>query len=171
MKAKTNMNEKKIILGTVILTIIILVGGIFLVSKSTSTPQISATVNAKAFVPDPTSFDWGTIPMNKGNAVKTFTIKNTGSDALKLFNVKTSCHCTKAFVTVGKDESPKFGMDTLSSWVGVVASGNEAKLTVVFDPAYHGPQGVGPINRFVSVETNDRANQKITFTLTGTVVK
>ena len=39
-------------------------------------------------VADPTSFDWNTIPMSKGNAVKSFTIKNTGTDILKLYNVK-----------------------------------------------------------------------------------
>lgn len=165
------MNDKKVIIIMVISTIALLFGGIFFLTKTANTPQITASTKAKAYVSDPTSFDWGTVPMSKGNVTKAFAIKNTGTDTLKLFNVKTSCHCTKAYVTVNGTDSPSFGMSDLSSWVGEVPAGKEAKLTAVFDPAYHGPQGVGPINRFVSVETNDKANSKLTFTLTGTVVK
>lgn len=155
----------------IISTIALLFGGIFFVTKMTSTPQITASQNAKAYVVDTTSSDFGTVPMSKGNITKAFSIKNTGTDTLKLFNVKTSCHCTKAFITVDGADSPSFGMDSLSAWTGEVLAGKEAKLTVVFDPAFHGPQGVGPINRFVSVETNDKSNAKLTFTLTGNVVK
>lgn len=164
------MNDKKAIIVMIALTILILFGGVFFLTK-TSTPQISASQSAKVYVADPTSFDWGNIPMYKGDVNKTFTIKNTGTDILKLYNIKTSCHCTKAYVTIEGINSPSFGMSGLSSWVGEVLAGKEAKLTVVFDPAFHGPQGTGPINRFVSIETNDLANSKLTFTLTGTVVK
>ncbi len=165
------MNEKKFIILMVVATMALLFGGVFFLSKTTSTLQVIASHNAKAYVADATSFDWGNIPMYKGNATKAFAIKNTGTDTLKLFNIKTSCHCTKAYATIAGVDSPSFGMDSLSSWVGEVPKGTEAKLTVVFDPAYHGPQGTGPINRFVSVETNDRVNTKLTFTLTGNVVK
>lgn len=165
------MNNKKAIIIMVISTIVLLFGGVFFLTKTTSTPQISASQNAKAYVADPTSFDWGNIPMDKGNKVKTFTIKNAGTEMLKLYNVKTSCHCTKAYVSINGVDSPSFGMDSLSSWTGEVPAGKEAKLTVVFDPAYHGPSGMGAVNRFVSVETNDAANSKLTFTLTGAVVK
>lgn len=165
------MNDTKLVIVLTISTLIILFGGIFLVTKTTQTPEVTMSQNAKAYVVDPTSFDWGNIPINEGDATKTFIIKNTGSDVLKLMNVKTSCHCTKAYVTIDGKESPNFGMSGISSWVGKVAPKKEAKLTVIFDPAFHGPQGVGPINRFVLVETNDKGNSKLTFTLTGTVVK
>ena len=165
------MNEKKLLIIIGILTVVILFAGIYFLSTTTSTSQISTSDNVKAYVTDPTSYDWGIIPMDKGDVAKTFTIKNNGSDTLKLYNVKTSCHCTKAYVTINGIDSPKFGMDSLSSWTGEVSPGQEAKLTAVFDPAFHGPQGVGLINRFVLVETNDKSNQKLTFTLTGTVVK
>ena len=158
------MNDKKIIILMIISTIVSLFGGIFFLTKTTSTPQITVSQNAKAYVPNSTSFDWGIIPMSKGNVTKAFTIKNTGTDTLKLFNIKT-------YSTINGTDSPSFGMDGLSSWIGEVSGGKEAKLTVVFDPAYHGPQEVGPINRFVSVETNDKANTKLTFTLTGNVIK
>ena len=162
--------EKKLIILTIVSTIIIVVAGSVWLSSS-SAPQISASQNAKAYVISPTSADWGQIPMYKGTVTKEFTLKNTGTDTLKLFNIKTSCHCTKAHMTIDSNDSPDFGMDSYSSWVGEVAPGKEAKLSVIFDPAYHGPQGVGPISRFVSVETNDKTNPKLTFTVTGTVFK
>lgn len=165
------MSDKKLTLILILLTIGVLFGGIYVLSATTNSAQVTVSQSAKAYVAESTSFDWGSIPMYKGYAQKVFTIKNTGTDILKLYNVKTSCHCTKAYITVNGTDSPSFGMDSLSSWVGEVPKGAEARLTVLFDPAYHGPQGTGPINRFVSVETNDKANTKLTFTLTGTVVK
>lgn len=165
------MNEKRLIIILTTITTVILFGGIYILSSTTNTPQVAKTQNAKAYVALPTSYDWGNIPYGGGVVQKIFTIKNSGTETLKLFNVKTSCHCTKAYVTVNGSSSPNFGMDSLSSWTGEVEPGKEAELTVVFDPAYHGPSGIGPITRFVSVETNDRANSKITFTLTGKVVK
>lgn len=166
------MNEKKLIILMIFATVLIVFGGVFVLSSATNnTPRAGSSKDAKAYTVEPTSFDLGNISINGGNVTKTFTIKNTGSGALKLFNVKTSCHCTKARVTIAQDDSPDFGMDGVSSWVGEVPSGKEGKLTVIFDPAFHGPQGVGPINRFVLVETNDSGNPKLTFTLTGTVIK
>ncbi len=165
------MNDKKYILIIAALTLVILFGGITLVSSSSSTPKATATQNAKAETIEATSFDWGNIPINGGNATKAFSIKNTGTEVLKLFNVKTSCHCTVANVTVDGKTSENFGMSGVSSWAGEVKPGKEAKLTVIFDPAFHGPQGTGPVTRFVSVETNARGNEKITYTLTGTVIK
>jgi len=160
---------KKVVIITSIFTLLIIFGGVFFLSQS-NTPEVSASENAKAEVKTTTG-DWGQIPMYKGNVTKTFTIKNIGRDKLKIFNVRTSCHCTKAMITIDGTKSLAFGMNTVSSWVGEVASGKESKLTVVFDPAYHGPNGVGLIERFVSVETNDKLNAKITFAVSGTVYK
>ncbi|OGH11791.1 MAG: hypothetical protein A2857_04855 [Candidatus Levybacteria bacterium RIFCSPHIGHO2_01_FULL_36_15] len=165
------MGEKKIIIGIVLLTILILVGGIFLVSGESSTSAaITSSQNTKATV-DNKNYDWGNIPFKGGNVSKTFTIKNTGTDTLKLMNIKTSCHCTKAQIKIGDTTSPSFGMNSVSSWIGEIPPGQEAELKVIFDPAYHGPQGVGPINRLVSVETNDSNNSRLEFSLTGTVIK
>lgn len=163
--------DKKIILFSILATIIVISVGIVWVSSVTNTPTVSASTHAKATTIDPTSSDWGQIAMFKGPVSKVFRIKNTGTDPLKVFNIRTSCHCTTAQLTTVTDESPLFKMDSVSSWVGIVAPGKEAKLTVVFDPAFHGPDAVGPINRFVEVETNDSTLPKITFTITGNVYK
>jgi archaellum component FlaG (FlaF/FlaG flagellin family) len=164
--------EKKIIIATTIATTLILViAVVWMSATSTNAAQVTASQNAKAYTIEATSADWGQIPMYKGNVTKVFTIKNTGTDTLKLFNIKTSCHCTKAHVTINRVDGPDFGMSGVSDWVGEVAPGNQAKLSIVFDPAFHGPDAVGPITRYVSVQTNDKANPTLTFTATGTVFK
>ncbi len=164
------MNEKKIIILTVASSLVILFGGIFFLTKTTVSPEVTASQEAKVFV-ESKEYDWGTFPYKSGNKTKTFKIKNAGTGVLKLLNVKTSCHCTKAYVTILGNESPTFGMSGFSSWVGEVPPGKEAELTVIFDPLYHGLAGVGPLSRFVSLDTNDGKNLKMTFTLTGNVTK
>lgn len=165
------MNDKKIIIGFVVLTLLILVGGVFVLSSTNTAPvKITASQNAKIEI-DQKTFDWGNIPYSGGNATKTFNIKNTGTDALKLTGVKTSCDCTKAQISIDGKTSPYFSMHSTSSWVGEVAPGKEAQLQVIFDPAFHGPTGVGPMERLISVETNDIQNPKIEFFLKGVVVK
>jgi len=155
-----------------VVTVVLLGGGVFFLSSTTtSVPAVVASDNVKAETLDPTSFDWGNIPYDGEKATKTFIVKNKGTESLKLYNIKTSCHCTKAYMTINGIDSASFGMSGVSNWVGKVAPGKEAKLTVVFDQTYHGPSGVGPITRFVSLDTNDRGIPKITYTLSGTVVK
>ncbi|MDP3733378.1 MAG: DUF1573 domain-containing protein [Candidatus Daviesbacteria bacterium] len=165
------MNNKKIVIIFITITILILGGGIFLLSSTTSAPaKVTTSQNAKILVNEKT-FDWGNILYSGGNATKTFTIKNTGTDILKLTNIKTSCTCTKAQISIDGKTSPYFSMHSTSGWVGEVAPNNEAQLTVIFDPAFHGPTGVGPVERLISLETNDRENSKIEFSLKGVVVK
>jgi hypothetical protein len=45
---------------------------------------------------DTTTYDFGKIEENGGNAIHTFFFSNTGTDTLKLLNVKPSCGCTTA---------------------------------------------------------------------------
>lgn len=166
------MNEKKLVIYISLLTLLIIGGGVFLLSAANvSAPKVVASTNTKAETVEPTSYDFGTIKFDGEKATKVFTIINTGTETLKLYNLKTSCHCTKVHVTINGSDSPDFGMSGISDWVGNVAPGKEAKITVVFNQAYHGSAAIGPITRFVSVETNDKATPKITYTLTGTVVK
>lgn len=163
------MSDKKFILGVIVVTLFIMAGGVLLASKMAS-PQIQATADAKVTVSE-TVFDWGTIGMESGKAEKSFEIKNTGSETLKLFGVKTSCDCTTAQLIQGNTTSPIFGMHTESSYVLDVAPGGKADLKVIFDPAYHGPTGVGPATRQITVSTNDPDKQRLNFILTAMVTK
>lgn len=167
------MFEKKFIGFIVLITAIALLGGVFLVSKNNSGEVASESTmseNAKSVVEE-TSYDWGEIGINDGNVEKIFKIKNDGTDTLKLSNVVTSCMCTTAQLSLGDKTSPTFGMHSKSSYVLDVPSGETAELKVIFDPAFHGPSGVGPINRQIKVETNDQSSPELNFMLTAMVRK
>lgn len=162
------MSEKNIIIVGVTVVIFGLLGAVFFLSKASTPAEITSSQNVALSV-DQNTYDWGTINMKDGNVSKAFIIKNTGTDILKLTKVKTSCHCTKAWIIINGDSSPAFGMNTVSPWVGELAPGGEAELSIVFDPAYHGPNGIGPITRYISVDTNDPKNRTLEFTLTADV--
>ena len=164
------MNNKKIVISFIALTLLILGGGVYVLGATSTPAQITSSQNAKVEIPEKT-FDWGNIPYSGGNVTKTFAIKNTGSDVLKLTGIKTSCTCTKAQISIDGKTSPYFSMHSTSSWVGEVAPGREAQMTVIFDPAFHGPTGVGPMERLISMETNDTQNPSLEFSLKGVVVK
>ncbi|HKZ35790.1 MAG TPA: DUF1573 domain-containing protein [Patescibacteria group bacterium] len=162
------MKFNKLIVGFVLLTAVIIGGGSYLIAK-TSAPQLAADQAAQANVTE-TSFDWGTIGINDGIVEKTFTITNNGAGPLKLAGVVTSCMCTTAQVKTSDSLSPAFGMHQKSSWSEQVEPGQSADLIVAFDPAFHGPSGVGAITRIVTVDTNDASQPQLSFTLTANVV-
>ncbi len=163
------MSSNKVIIIGIGLTLLVIVGGIALVSKSG--PQELAVSQAVKVQISETSHDWGDIPINNGNVKKTFEIKNDSQGILELANVSTSCMCTTAQVKINDQVSPFFGMHSNSSWRGQVPAGGTAEVLIEFDPAFHGPNGVGQITRQISLETNDQTNPKITLNLTGNVIK
>ena len=68
--------------------------------------------------------------------------------------------CTTAFLLKDGEEIGPFGMAGHSGVRGnanlTVNPGEEAVVRVVFDPAAHGPAGVGPIERQVMLEVGDK---------------
>ena len=162
------MTDKKFIVGIVIATLVILAGGVFLAVKMGSGPQVTASPGAKS-VTKVTSHDWGDVKMSEGKVTADFDIENQGSEILKLYNVTTSCMCTTAQLSYKGKKSPEFGMHDKSAYVLEVPAKETAKLTVVFDPAFHGPSGVGPITREINIKTNDPDRGELNFMLTGNV--
>lgn len=162
----------KFIFLIVILSVVILGLGVWLISRPAGGSQlgIQAASEGKAEVEN-TDYDWREIDYGGGDATAEFTVKNSGVGPLSLFEVFTSCMCTTAQVIIGNQKSPFFGMHTKSSWVGKIPAGGQAVLKVVFDPAFHGPQGVGPMERQIVMTTSDPQNPKLEFNLKGTVVK
>ncbi len=159
--------ENKLVIGVIIGTIALIGGGVWL-AGTMKQPDIVVSQDAIAEVEE-TSHDWGAIPLNGGKVNQSFTIKNTGTVPLQLHDILTSCMCTTAQVMINGQSSPEFGMHQKSAWVGEVPPGQEAQLTVTFDPAYHGPSGVGDITRQVKVETNDPNHPQLTFNLAAQV--
>lgn len=170
---KNNKSKKGVdtfLVGIVAFTLLALGGIVYLGIKIGATPQV-ATDQQTSINVDQLQHDWGTINMNDGVVSKTFAIENQGETTLKLYNTKTSCMCTTAQLKTANQVSKKFGMHEKSANIFEVQPGETAELLVEFDPAFHGPSGVGPISRTVTLNTNDSSHQTLSFKLTANVVK
>ena len=122
-----------------------------------------------------TEYDFGTIAMGDGVVRHAFELKNEGTDPIIIEKVYTSCMCTEAEVenSAGERFGP-FGMQghgTLSRTSAVIAVGESVKVEVIFDPAAHGPSGVGLAQRSVYLETNSSVEPTVEVTFTATVTR
>ena len=167
------MSDKKIIIAVILFTVAILAGAIFFLGKSSSKASLEKTAGAKIETTE-TSFDFKDIPYSGGDAIHEFKVKNIGDKPLQIANMVSSCACSKVFLKTPKGEGPKFGMKGMSppsDWTGTLNPGEEGQVVSSFDPTYHGPQGVGPISRSVSFETNDPDKPYVEFSFSGNVIK
>ncbi|MBI2639487.1 MAG: DUF1573 domain-containing protein [Candidatus Sungbacteria bacterium] len=134
-------------------------GGIVTPSVSGSTGAISA---------EEKDFDFGTVSMAAGNVSHLFRIKNTGQESVVIEKMYTSCMCTSATLEVGGKVFGPYGMPGHGfspSIKEAIASGAEAVVNVVFDPAAHGPAGIGRIHRAIIIENNAGEPLKLGFTV------
>lgn len=165
-----NMKTKNVLIGIVLVLVVF----IFLGGTAYGLAQLSTNVevviedDAVASVSE-SQYDWGTIRMYDGMATKVFKVKNTGSKTLKLYNATTSCACTTVQVKTATQQTPALNMHGKSNVVIEIAPGEEAAVEVVFNPAYHGPSGVGAISRVASMKTNDPQQPELKFNLTAVV--
>jgi hypothetical protein len=102
---------------------------------------------------DETKYDFGTISMGDGEVKKLFTVSNdTGAD-VRVDTVATSCMCTNAFIIDGENKRGPFGMpghgNTVPKANEIIKADEKRIIEVVFDPAAHGPAGVGAVERYV----------------------
>lgn len=166
----------KVIIGIIVATAVILVGAVMLLGNTSSGSvkgALEKVAGAKVEAVE-NNFDFKDIPYSGGNAIHEFKIKNSGDKDLKIGNMATSCMCTKVYLKTESGNGPEFGMkghSASSDWTGTVAPGKEGSVVAVFDPTAHGPEGVGPMSRIISFETNDPGHPYMEFTFSGNVVK
>ncbi len=91
--------------------------------------------------------DYGTIKQNANGACE-FLVTNTGSEPLIISNAKGSCGCTVP-------EWPK----------APILPGKSATMTVRYDT-----KRVGPINKNVTITSNDSGNENIVVRIKGNVL-
>lgn len=114
-----------------------------------------------------TSFDFGTISMAAGKLKHAFKIKNVSSEPLVIEKIYTSCMCTTAALVIGGRRFGPYGMPGhgfISKINEKMNAGEEAIIEVVFDPAAHGPAGVGRIQRTITIENNAGQPLELGFT-------
>ncbi len=141
-----------------------LAGLIWLASAGNSGGQNIQGPSNGSLSAEETSFDFGSISMAKGKVSHIFKIKNNSSDQVDITKVYTSCMCTEATLINKNSKKGPFGMPGH----GIVPSiseqlnpGEEAEVEVVFDPAAHGPAGIGTTQRVVSLENNGKSRLDI----------
>lgn len=101
-------------------------------------------------------YDLGTISMSAGKVSRVFKITNSGGTPIQVKKIYTSCMCTTATLTTQKGKAGPFGMPghtVIPTISQIVAPGEEASIEAIFDPAAHGPQGVGKVRRSIYIET------------------
>lgn len=111
-------------------------GRVFEESAQTQTSGPKITV-------DRTLHDFGMIPQFGGTVEATFTVKNKGTELLEIGDITTSCSCTSASISSSR-----------------ILAGDEAELTVVFDPDFH-EEPLDMFKRTVFIPTNDLANPEM----------
>lgn len=169
LKVRRKKINKIIKLSLISLIIILIVGGAvfgtikFFKGRNFGAPKIEIT-NLE--------YNAGTVSMADGLVEHTYEIKNIGPGDLKIKKIWTSCMCTTVRLRVGNKLSSEFGMHNSNSlWSEKIASGETGYLEVAFDPAFHGPGGVGLITRAIYVLTSDPDNKDIEFLLMADVIE
>ncbi len=117
------------------------------------------------------TYDFGTVSMAAGNVSHRFVVRNSGTGPVTVRRITTSCMCTTATLENGGERSGPFGMqghDALPDISQVIAPEQQAFLDVVFDPAAHGPSGVGRISRTVAIQDDQGRVLQIGFQATVT---
>lgn len=119
--------------------------------------------------------DFGTISMGDGDVVHVYELKNRSSEPVTLGEIYTSCMCTTAQAKYEDGTESKVagmrGHGAATALNRAIQPGESFQVEAVFDPAAHGPSGVGPVNRVVYVQTNSREKQMIELKFEATVVR
>ncbi len=129
-------------------------------SRNTYNPTPATTILVESpLVADNPIFDFGTISMANGPVKHLFRLHNSSINPVMIRQIYTSCMCTQASLLIpGGAQFGPFGMPghgVLNPINQELKPGQEAIVEVSFDPAAHGPAGVGRVLRQIYIETNN----------------
>lgn len=128
---------------------------------------VSASSNESLAVEEANNYDFGSISMAAGTVKHQFKIKNTSAEAVTIRKIYTSCMCTTAELLIGGKQFGPYGMpghESIPKINQTLNSNEEAIVEVIFDPAAHGPAGVGKIERTITIEDTDGISVELLFT-------
>lgn len=132
-------------------------------SRSTGPASSTGALRARE-----TNFNFGPISMAAGKVTHRYRFMNAGTEPIVLGKMYTSCMCTTAALV--KSSGRKFapvgmpGHGPIPTLNETMQPKEEAMVEVVFDPAAHGPAGVGPIERVVTMENSAGQPLELAFT-------
>lgn len=164
--------NSKIIIGSIVVSAVILVFGAYSVGQGSKTPSVViSSYNStdqskpKAEIPQ-SSADLGPMKVSDEKS-NDFMIKNSGDKPLQLSNIKSSCGCTVARIVIDGKESEEFGMHSQGSEIFEIAPQKSAIVRITYRPFVMPVYGF--VEREVYVQTNDPLNPNLTFKVTTNV--
>ena len=125
-------------------------------APAVSAPAVAATRPAAALSAREVRFDFGPISMAAGKVSHRYRFKNESAAPVLIQRIYTSCMCTTATLVKGMRMVGSYGMPGHGPLPEVnekLVPGEAAYVDVVFDPAAHGPAGLGHTERVVTIET------------------
>ena len=156
------MNTKTVTIA--ILVAAVLFGFVWWSRSYTNEDVKGASPGAGSLDAAETLFDFGTISMKNGNVNHLFKVANSGASDIEIQTINTSCMCTSAYIEGAHGEKGPFGMPGMGFVPPaneIIKAGESRDIKVVYDPAAHGPAGVGPIDRFVMLTEKGGASLKL----------
>lgn len=146
--------------GTIIGIVLVLLFGLGLMwwGSGGQSSVVPGSKTKSSLTASETFYDFGSISMARGKVDRVFKIANSTDKDIEVKKIVTSCMCTNAYLSGPGGEKGPFGMEGHSYVPPVnetIKAGESRDLKVVFDPNAHGPAGVGPIDRLVSLTASD----------------
>ena len=170
--AHTTARRLPMIVGGIVTTVG-LVAAIVAAKPATNTAEPSARPATAAAAPAVRSlnaaerhFDFGSISMAAGKVDHRFWLKNEGTEPVLLERIHTSCMCTTATLVKGMRIIGTYGMaghGPLPEVNQTLAPGEAAYIDARFDPAAHGPAGLGRTERIITIERAGGAPLQLVF--------
>jgi len=171
--AKSQLSTStKVIIGAG--AVILVLGGLIIAAMpepgANKAPAAASrsTVAAGALSARESQFKFGSIPMSGGKVTHRYWIANAGTEPVLIRKMYTSCMCTTASLV--KSSGKKFAPVGMPGHAPIptinepMNPGERAIVEVVFDPAAHGPAGIGPIDRVVTIENSGGRPLQLAFT-------
>lgn len=119
-------------------------------ASATAAPQRAGALKARE-----SRFEFGPISMAGGKVSHRYWFRNESAAPVLVRQVFTSCMCTTATLVKGIRIIGSYGMPghgPLPAVNETLAPNETAYVDVVFDPAAHGPAGLGFTERVVTIE-------------------
>ena len=159
--------HRNMIIGMVV--VVLSLGGLIVAAKpgpAAKAPQrIEAQPQSDLNAEQP-GVDFGSISMAAGKVSHRYKIKNPGAVPVVIRKISTSCMCTTAQLVKGGKKLAIYGMPGhgyVPNLDEPIAPGEQALVEVVFDPAAHGPAGIGRVERFVTIYTGAAQPLELSF--------
>lgn len=159
--------HKNLIVGAVLL--ILVLGGLIVAAKpgpaAIAPPRVELQSQSD-LTAEQMSFDFGTVSMAAGKVTHLFPIRNANAAPIVIRKISTSCMCTTAQLVKGGKKLAIYGMPGhgyVPNLDEPLAAQEQAMVEVVFDPAAHGPAGIGRVERYVTIYTGAAQPLELSF--------